>query len=155
MMKPLKFETLHDDEGTALIGWAGVSVIFARVEGGLSAALGVRFAGHLQGMLANVSGVHYFADASGLTRYDLLARSAFVRTALANRRRFASFTFLIWPAAVSPAARAFTAALGDNVELYQDASDFERRLLRLAPLALHRIDPASAERFESTQRNPR
>jgi hypothetical protein len=154
-MKPLPFETMHDAEGSVTLGWAGDSVIYAFMDGGLSADLGGRFARELQTMVANFSGVHYFADASNLTRYDLLARSAFVRVALANRRRFASFTLFVWPQVVSPGARALTAALGENVTLCHEASDFEQRLHELAPLARYRIDPAHNERFESVERSTR
>jgi hypothetical protein len=155
MMKPLPFETMHDAEGSVTLGWAGDSVIYAYMAGGLSAELGTRFARELSTMVANFSGVHYFADASHLTRYDLLARSAFVRVALANRRRFASFTLLVWPQVVSPGARALTVALGENVTLCHEAGDFEQRLLGLAPLARYRIDPVNTERFESAERSTR
>lgn len=152
MMKPLVFERMRDGEGSAMLGWAGDSVIYARVEGGLSAELGARFAAHVEKLVVGASGVHYFADSSRLTRYDLLARSAFVRVALANRRRFESFTFLIWPDEVSPAARAFGSALGHNVELCQELADFEGRLLRYAPLARHRIDSDVREPLTATAR---
>jgi len=155
MFKPLRFETLHDMEGSVTVGWAGDAVIYAHVEGGMSAELGARYAAHLQKLVTSASGVHYFADASALTRYDLLARSAFVRVALANRRRFLSFTFLIWPVAVSPAARTFASALGENVDLCQESRDFERRLTNLAPLARHRLDPANWGELEATERSAR
>jgi hypothetical protein len=154
-MKPLPFQTLHDPEGFATLGWAGDSVLYAVVGGGLSAELGARLAAHVQSLVGEFSGVHYFCDAANLTRYDLLARSAFVRMALANRRCFASFALLTWPVAVSPAANAFTAALGDRVTLFGDAGEFERRLHELAPLARYRIDPLNAERFESAARQSR
>lgn len=154
-MKPLPFEKLHDAEGSVMLGWAGDCVAYARVDGGLSAALGARLASQVQTLVGGFSGVHYFCDAANLTRYDLLARSAFVRMALANRRCFASFSLLIWPVAVSPAANAFTAALGESVTLFHDSSDFERRLLELAPLARHRIEPVNAGRFESAARSLR
>ena len=152
MMKPLPFETLHDAEGSVTLGWAGDSVLYAFAAGGLSAGLGARLANQVQTLVGGFSGVHYFCNAVNVTRYDLLARSAFVRMALANRRRFASFTLLTWPAAVSPATHAFSDALGDNVTLLRDSSDFERRLLDLAPFARHRIEPVNAERFESAER---
>ena len=53
---------------------------------------------------------------------------------------------------MSPATHAFSDALGDNVTLLRDSSDFERRLLDLAPFARHRIEPVNAERFESAER---
>ncbi|HTQ08217.1 MAG TPA: hypothetical protein VMI54_30395 [Polyangiaceae bacterium] len=152
MMKPLTFERMRDDEGSVVVGWAGDSVVYARIEGGLSGELGARLAAHLEKLVVGVSGVHYFADASRVTRYDLLARSAFVRVALANRRRFESFTFLLWPAEMSAATHAFAAAIGQNVELCQDMSDFERRLLRHAPLARHRIEQSGPERLDATAR---
>lgn len=155
MMKPLPFATLHDTEGSATLGWAGDSVIFAVMDGGLSAALGARFASEIQSLMGGFNDVHYFCDFANLTRYDLLARSAFVRMALANRRRFASFTLLSWSVEISPAASAVSAALGENVTIFHEAAEFERRLHELAPLARYRIDPLSAERFESTLRQTR
>jgi hypothetical protein len=152
MMKPITFERMRDAEGSAFIGWAGDSVVYASVEGGLSADVGARFAAHLEKLLLGVSGVHYFADSSRMTRYDLLARSAFVRVALANRRRFESFTFLIWPDEVSPAARTFASTLGGNVELCQDVAEFEQRLVRRAPLARYRIDPNAPDRADMVAR---
>jgi hypothetical protein len=151
-MKPLPFETLHDAEGSVTLGWAGDSVLYAYATGGLSAEVGVRLATQIQTLVSGFSGVHYFCNAVNVTRYDLLARSAFVRMALANRRRFASFALLVWPAAVSPAMNAFTEALGENVKLFRDASDFERCLLELAPFARHRIEPVHVERLESAAR---
>jgi hypothetical protein len=155
MMKPLPFSTLNDGEGAITLGWAGDSVVYACMQGGLSAALGTRFASELGSLVAGFSGIHYFADASNLTRYDLLARSAFVRVALANRKRFASFTLLVWPQVVSQGTQALTSALGESLTLCHEASDFERRLLEVAPLARYRIDPANTARFESTERHTR
>jgi hypothetical protein len=155
MMKPLSFETLHDVEGSVTLGWAGDSVLYAVAEGGLSSELGTRLAKAVQTLVARFTDIHYFCDASSLTRYDLLARSAFVRMALANRRRFASFTVLTWPAAVSPGADALTGALGESCLVVREPADFERRLLEFAPLARYRIDPANAERFESAARPAR
>lgn len=143
MFKPLPFDTLRDAEGSVVVGWVGDSVIHARVEGGLSAELGARYAAHIPKLLGTQIGVHYFADVSGMTRYDLLARSAFVRMALAHRRAFESFTFLLWPAGLSPVARAFGDALGGTAELCTDVEDYERRLVRVAPLARYRLDPAT------------
>jgi hypothetical protein len=137
------------------VGWAGDAVVHAKVDGVMSADLGVRFVAHLGTLTANVTGIHYFCDVSGLDSYDLLARSAFVRFALANRRRFESFTFLAWQGGVSQVARAFAAAIGENVDICSDQTDFERRLTRLAPLARHRLDPANWARLESAERSLR
>lgn len=155
MLKSVPFELLDDEEGSIAVGWAGESVIYAMVEGGLSATLGAQFADHVASLVRGMTGVHYFADAALMNRYDLLARSAFVRMALANRRCFESFTLLTWPDGGSPAARAFADALGHNVVMCTLLADFERRLLRAAPLARQRLSPASWERFESAFRTPR
>ena len=149
MHHSVPFEVLEDDEGSVAVGWAGTSVIYAMVDGGLTAKLGGRYASHVEEMVRGKTGIQYFADAAMMTRYDLLARSAFVRMGLANRRCFDAFTFLTWPDAVSPAAKAFAGALGENVTMCTVLADFEGRLLRMAPLARQRINPANWERFES------
>jgi hypothetical protein len=143
LFKPLPFETLRDAEGSVVVGWAGDSVLHARVQGGLSAELGARYAAHIPKLLATQIGVHYFADVTAMTRYDLLARSAFVRMALAHRRAFESFNFLLWPVGLTPVARAFAEALGASAALHTDPEEFERRLARVAPLARYRLDPAT------------
>ncbi|HEV8548038.1 MAG TPA: hypothetical protein VGQ57_03400 [Polyangiaceae bacterium] len=155
MFKAVPFELIDDEEGSVTVGWAGDTSLYALVEGGLSAKLGGRLAHRVQELVQGLSGVHYFGDSALMSRYDLLARSSFVRMALANRRAFASFTFLIWPDGVSSAAQAFADALGDNVALCTTLAEFERRLLREAPLARQRLNPASWERFESTFRTAR
>ena len=155
MLKSAPFELLDDEEGSVAVGWAGDGVIYAMVEGGLTAELGAKYAEHVQSLVRGRTRVHYFADFALMTRYDLLARSAFVRMALANRRCFASFTFLTWPEGVSSAARALSEALGQNVVMCTLLADFERRLLREAPLARQRLSPASWERFETATRTPR
>jgi len=155
MMKAVPFETLKDAEGSVSLGWAGYSVVYAAVDGGLSAALGVRFANQLQTLISTETNVRYFADLSQMARYDLLARSAFVRMVLANRRQFDSFTFLTWSEGMSRAAHTFAQALGGNVTMCTDGADFERRLLGEAPLARQRLNPAAWQRFESTTRTSR
>lgn len=152
MLKTAPFELLDDEEGTIAVGWASDSVIYAMVDGSLSATLGARYADHLQAMVRGTTGIQYYSDSALMTRYDLLARSAFVRMALANRRCFDGFTFLTWPDGVSNAAKAFAAALGENVTICTLLADFEGRLLRAAPLARQRINPANWERFESAFR---
>jgi len=155
MLKSAPFDLLDDEEGSIAVGWAGDGVIYAMVEGGLTAKLGARYAEHVLALVRGSTGVHYFADLALMTRYDLLARSAFVRMGLANRRCFESFTLLTWPEGVSPAARSFSDALGENVTLCTQLADFERRLLRAAPLARQLLTPASWERFETAFRTPR
>jgi hypothetical protein len=155
MYKTVPFELLDDEEGAITVGWAGESVVYAMVEGGLSAGLGSRYANHVQSLVKGFSGVHYFSDAALMSRYDLLARSAFVRMALAQRKSFASFTFLTWSDGVSSTARAFADAIGPDVTLCTSLAEFERRLLREAPLARQRMNPATWERFESNLRTQR
>jgi hypothetical protein len=155
MFKPLPFDTFRDVAGQVTVGWAGDSVVHSKVDGAMSADVGKRFAAHIQRMVEACAGVHYFSDVTAMTSYDLLARSAFVRMALAKRRHFASFTFLLWPVGVTEATRSFVTALGEGTQLCVEAEDFERRLMRVAPLAKHRLDPTTWARAEAQTRSPR
>jgi hypothetical protein len=134
---------LSDDHGSAFLDWVADDVLYARTEGSLSAALGDAFARALKSQLQAVPSVHYFGDSSRLDQYDLLARSAFMRVVLAERIKFQSFTLLTWAEGVSSVARAFVNLMGPSATVLTDRSDFDRRLLRLAPSARNVIDIAS------------
>ena len=74
----------------------------------------------LHALVTDVSSLRYFSDASALESYDLLARSAFARVVLANRRRFDEIVFLTWAEGVSSTARALVAVLGEPIEILTD-----------------------------------
>jgi hypothetical protein len=134
-------EVFGPASGSVTLGWVGDGVFFAKFLGSLSADVGMKHAARLQSILEQVPSLHYFSDSSTLESYDLLARSAFARVVLANRRKFASITLLTWPQGITPTTLAFVAAVGDPVDVLTDSLEFERRLLRAAPLARQKLDP--------------
>jgi hypothetical protein len=142
-MKSLISKRLSDDHGSASLDWVADGVLFARTEGSLSAQLGAAFARALQSQIQAAPVIHYFGDASRLDQYDLLARSAFMRVVLADRKKIHTFTLLTWAEGVSSVAQAFADLIGPSATLLTDRSDFDRRLLRVAPGARAVLDAAS------------
>jgi hypothetical protein len=132
--------TLADEEGSVAVGWIGESVLYARLTGALSAELGAAYAKEIGTLVAKASAVHLFGDMTALTRYDLLARSAFVRVVLANRQRFGSLTMLTWAEGVSRGARMVMETLGPGTTVLTERSEFDSRLLLAAPLARKVLD---------------
>jgi hypothetical protein len=149
------FEVFGDEQGLVAIGWVGDGVLYARFVGGLSSSVGAAFARQLQGFISQTPSLQYFADASALTHYDLLARSAFVRVVMAHRRQFTAITILTWAEGVSSASNAFAAVIGDAVSVLVDSKEFESRLLRAAPLAKQKIDPKKWSRSLRPARSSR
>jgi hypothetical protein len=135
------FEVLSDDEGSVTLGWVADDIFYTRFTGGLSATTGMAYAVRLRDLLSGVSSLSYFADAGTLSHYELLARSAFTRLILENRRKFSNLVMLTWSVGASQAGEAFAAAVGSPINLLTDARDFEQRLLAVAPLAKQRLDP--------------
>jgi hypothetical protein len=135
------FEVLSDGEGSVTLGWVADDVFYTRFTGGLSATTGMAYAARLRDLLAGVSSLSYFADSGTLSHYELLARSAFARLILENRRKFSSLVMLTWSVGESQAGAAFAAAVGNPIMLLTDAREFEQRLLAVAPLAKQRLDP--------------
>lgn len=133
-------EVLRDDEGSVTLGWVGRGVFYSRFVGSLSAELGNTHVARLGEGLLLASSLLYFSDASALYQYDLLARSAFTRLVLENRRKFSRLVMLTWSTGVTPSAAAFAAAVGDSVTLLTDSTAFETLLEAAAPLARQRID---------------
>jgi hypothetical protein len=140
-MDQTALESLEDKDGAVAIGWLADDVLFSRFSGALGGELGARCASRLDALLGLVPAVHYFADSSALKQYDLLARSAFVRVLMANRRKFRSLVVLTWAEGLSPASKAFVTALGEPTQVLADPADFHARLIRVAPLAKQRLNP--------------
>jgi hypothetical protein len=132
-MTSLISKHLSDDHGSVSLDWVAPTVLFARTEGALSADLGGAFARALQTQLQSAPFVHYFGDSSRLEQYDLLARSAFIRVVLADRRKIQSLTLLTWAEGVSNVAKGFADLLGPSAAVLADRLEFEQRLLRQAP----------------------
>jgi hypothetical protein len=127
---------LSDESGVVVLGWLARDVLYVRTEGALSARLGQHLAERLRQLCRAGLPFNYFSDASALTQYDLLARSAFVRVVLEHRTRFLSITMLTWSEGVSRNAKALADTLGGTVSVLTNESEFERRLLQHAPLAI-------------------
>jgi hypothetical protein len=140
-VQPPALEILQDSEGSVTMGWVGDGVFYARFVDGLSAGVGMAHVKRLQELIGGVPSLSYFSDASGLNRYDLVARSAFARLVLENRRKFSALVMLTWSAGATPAAAAFVAAVGNPVTLLTDATEFDKLLVAAAPLARQRLDP--------------
>jgi hypothetical protein len=133
-------EVLKDDEGSVTLGWVARGVFYSRFAGSLSAELGKAHVARLGESLLWASSLLYFSDASALYQYDLLARSAFTRLVLENRRKISRLVMLTWSTGVTPSATAFAAAVGDSVTLLTEPAVFEKLLVAEAPLARQRID---------------
>jgi len=134
---------VRDSEGSIIYGLVEAQVYFSRFVGKLSARLGAGHLSDLQQVLeASSGGVCYFADASELSSYDLLARSAFVRTLLSHRKRFSEVVVLNWSGGVSTTGQALAATVGEPVQMLDDRNEFERRLSTASPRALTMIRSA-------------
>jgi hypothetical protein len=142
-MTSLISKHLSDDHGSASLDWVADGVLFARTEGSLSSQLGAAFARALQSQIQGAPSVHYFGDASRLDQYDLLARSAFMRVVLAHRKKIQTFTLLTWAEGISSVAQAFVELIGPSATVLTDRTDFDRRLLRVAPAARALLDASS------------
>ena len=140
------FEVLSDDEGSVTHGWVAEAVFYTRFTGGLSATIGMAHAARLRDLLAGASALSYFVDSSTLIHYELLARSAFARLILENRRKFSELVMLTWSVGVMHAGSAFATAVGDPITLLTDPREFEQRLVAVAPLAKQRLDPRMWEK---------
>lgn len=126
-------ELLTDASGSVTFGWADEGVYYARFTRSLSARLGEAFANRLRAALPATGTIKYFGDGRALESYDLLARSAFVRLATEQRRKFESISILAW--AGGEVSSAYLSALGDVVVVTRDSIDFEASLLNAAPRA--------------------
>lgn len=135
-------ELISDAEGAISFGWLEPKVFYSRFSGKLSTILG---ATHLQALEKAVdagSSIHYFADSSELSSYDLLARSAYVRLLLSSRRRFAELVILTWSEGLSRGGQALAASVGEPLEILESRIEFERRLAASAPRGVQLIRAA-------------
>ncbi len=141
LTKQSELEVLSDQNGSVAFGWAAPAVLYTRFQGGLSAETGQAHALRLGTLVAQSQTICFFCDESELKYQDLLARSAFARVILSNRRRFASLVILTWAEGVSPATHGLAASLGEQLEVLMHVKTFEARLLHKAPQAKRILDP--------------
>lgn len=126
-------ELVSDKSGSMSFGWVGPGVYLVRASGEISATLGALQLSRLEAALEGQSSIRYFSDSRDVKGYDLLARSAFVRLILAQRKKFAALTMLTWAEGISTAAHTFASAIGEPLVLLSSASEFDRRLFLAAP----------------------
>ena len=140
-------ELITDAAGSVTFGWVDDDVFYARFSRCLSAKLGEAFAARLRVVAQSCSTLKYFGDARALESYDLLARSAFVRVVVEQRRKFESLTLLTWAGAeLSP---AFVGTLGSNLIVTKDPIDFEARLMAAGPGARFKLGARQEQRQRS------
>jgi len=133
LFNPAGLHVLEDRDGAVAYGWIAHRVFYGRFVGSLSAELGTSFVQRLSALVSDVPALAYFADASALEQYDLVARTRFQRLVRAERGKFAALTILTWAGGVGPAARHFAALLGDPIDLLTDPAEFDRALSNVAP----------------------
>ena len=133
---PAGLEISEDRAGAVAYGFIAPRVLYARFVGELSAELGADYVNRLMPLVAPLSSLAYFADASALTSYDYVARTRFLRFVLEHRDKLASIVMLTWSGGITPSARAFADAVGGPVAVLDDPGEFERLLSNLVPGAL-------------------
>jgi hypothetical protein len=133
LFNPAGLHVLEDRDGAVAYGWIAHRVFYGRFVGSLSAELGTSFVQRLSRLVSEVPALAYFADASALDQYDLVARTRFQRLVLAERRKFVSMTILAWAGGVGPSVRNFSALLVGAIDLLTDPAEFDRALVNVAP----------------------
>jgi len=133
--RALPLEVISDGEGSVAIGWVGPGVLYSRSSGGISAEVGGAHAARIQSFADESPRVSFFIDASRVKSYDLLARSAFVRVLMANRRKFCDLVLLTFATSATPAEDSMVRVVGEPFDLLRLAATFEDRLLAVAPHA--------------------
>jgi hypothetical protein len=146
------FESLRDSEGSVMLGWIAKGVYYVRLVDGVSADLGMEHVRRLERELQTVPTLFYFTDVSSLRRYDMLARSAFLRLILQHRQKFSSLVALVGLGSASAATDALAAALGQVINLVHDPKKFDQLLVAVAPLARLLLDPRTAPQLLSALR---
>ncbi|MDF3064420.1 MAG: hypothetical protein K0R38_21 [Polyangiaceae bacterium] len=132
LFNPAGLRMLEDAEAAVAFGYVAPRVFYARFVGRLSATLGDSYLSALRVVLADVTTLAYFADASALRGYDHLARNRFEGLVRAEREKFASIVLLTQPSGASPASRAFADVWGE-IKLLSEPLEFERALCNVAP----------------------
>jgi hypothetical protein len=133
--RALPLEVMSDAQGSVAIGWVGPGVLFSRASGGISAEVGTAHAARIQSFADESPRVSFFIDGSRVKSYDLLARSAFVRVLMANRRKFCDLVLLTFATSPTPAEESMVRVVGEPFDLLRVPATFEDRLLAVAPHA--------------------
>jgi hypothetical protein len=135
LFNPAGLGMLEDQRGAIAYGYVAPRVFYARFVGQLSATLAANYVERLEAAVGQLPALAYFADASALREYDLVARTHFARFVANCRVKLASFVVLSWAGGIGPAARAFSASRGEPVRILTCPLEFERALANVAPTA--------------------
>ena len=133
LFNPAGLRVLEDQRGAIAYGYVTPRVFYARFVGQLSATLGSNYVEELEAAVGQAPALAYFADASALREYDLVARTQFARFVANRRVKLASFVILTWAGGIGPAARAFADSLGEPVQILTCPLEFERAFANVAP----------------------
>lgn len=126
-------QLVSDREGSVMFGWVGSNVYYSRFTGRLSAELGTAHVRALESAMTASATIRYFGDSRNLTSYDLLARSEFARLLLSKRKQFVDVVILNRKGDVSASARVLMETMGRALIILDEPSEFEKRLLLVAP----------------------
>jgi hypothetical protein len=136
-----RLKKLFDSDGTITLGWIAESVLWARFSGHLSGSLSEQYVAELERRLVGARRIRFFVDASALSSFDLLGRTAALRVLLTNRQRLASVCMLNWRGGTSPLGHSIASAMGGSMQAVTQRPIFEALLQQQAPLAGLRIQP--------------
>jgi len=131
LFNPAGLRIIEDRQGAATYGFVAPRVLYARMVGILSLALGARFVHELESVTREVTSLASFVDASALRDFDPLARGQFQALIVADRRRFASIAVLTRNAR-GLVGRELAIDLGESVDLIYEPLEFERALCNVA-----------------------
>ena len=134
-------ELVSDKSGSMSFGWIGPGVYLVRASGEISASLGALQLSRLEAALEGQPPVRYFSDGRNVKSFDLLARSAFVRFVLGQRKKFAELVMLTWSGGISATGQSLASAIGDPLVLLTSPSEFDRRLFLAAPRVRETLTP--------------
>jgi hypothetical protein len=133
LFNPAGLGMLEDQKGAIAYGYVAPRVFYARFVGQLSATLNSNYVAELDAAVGQVPALAYFADASALREYDLIARAQFARFVAERRLKFASLVILTWAEAIGPRARVLADLLGERVQVLTCPLEFERALTNVVP----------------------
>jgi hypothetical protein len=123
----------RDPHGTVVMGWVAPKVVYTRADGHWSEGLAGTFAGRLERLIWNETGVRLFTDLWQLEDYALPARDKVVEVIKAQRKRIDSIDVLVRSRVVALGAKAVALAVGGKVNIHARPPEFTSLLERGAP----------------------
>jgi hypothetical protein len=133
---------LSDREGTVTFGFLAVDAYYFRIVGHLSSKLGIDCAAQLRNHLASGRALRLFVDVASGDGSSFAARSALMRSLLANRQHVDSVTILAIGTTVSR-AQSMATLLGKPSVILESPGLFQTKLRDAAQSARPRVAPTS------------